>query len=119
MKAKLAKMVYDAVEPVLDGQGQVKFHIDKFDRSECIEAVWYDSMEKIISGCRISEIKDDGPFGYLLYTRWDKDSYDIRFREIIRRHGAYTNELGTFYDSWTEVEAALQAFSGMMVIEFN
>lgn len=116
------KKIYDTVEPLLDGQGQIHFKVHEYMVSFMLSADWYDANDQLLAMIDISQMREvDDLFHYCIrQTCYPSDQYDRRMSDIISAYCTYENGLfGHFFEDWTGVEKTLQTFTEYLVKEFN
>lgn len=116
-REELKKRVYDTVEPMLDGQGIIKFEIDEPDKSRCLELIWRDeTTDEVLSVVTFSYVEDE-IIEYCITNRFQlhKDIIDVKFDLISAHYAELSDSYYRLYTDWTGVEKTLQVFTEWLV----
>lgn len=112
---ELKKKIYDTVEPMLDGQGIIKFQVDEPDKSKCFELIWRDSITtKVFAVCTLSHVEDE-VIEYCIVNRFHKDIIDAKFDHISTYYASVSDSHYCLYSFWAGVEITLQTFTEWLV----
>lgn len=112
---ELKKRVYDTVEPLLDGQGIIKFKVDEPDKSRTLELIWRDeTADEVVLSVLLSHV-EDVLVEYCIVNQFHEDIIDAKFDSISARYAELHDPCYRLYGLWTGVEKTLQTFTEWLV----
>lgn len=114
------KKIYDTVEPLLDGQGQVRFKVYEYAKSNLLSIEWRDTSDDLIAFAQISETPSLVTIAYQISCIC-LSHYETRLNAIAQTYAVNFDELNDYrlFEDWTGVEKTLQTFTEYLVREFN